>query len=200
MANPMTPQEKEQIINNLISGVEGASPWTEEDRIALNAIPEEKLIALEEQRQLALNAKKPMAKSEPEPEEDEEEMDEEEDVTENQQTVLNSRPAPAPRTTQEWLAQAPPEIRSAVNNALNFERQRKEECIREITANSRNIFSDDYLRSRSIDELRGMVALLGTEAKDSVLNFEGVPCSKKVQTPAVNESFYSEDLDMALMD
>lgn len=187
---PLTAKQKEQLINNLISGVNGEGPWTEDDRLALNAIPEPKLEALEKQRLLALNA------SQQEDEEDEEDDSEDCDECPDVAPTKNQR---KPATTKEWLKQAPPEIRSAVSNALKFERQQKAKLIEQITANERNQFSDEYLQSRELAELQGLAALCGNEeqSESSVLRRPDYSAVAPNLTANLGEDFAKEDLDMA---
>jgi hypothetical protein len=205
---PLSKEQKDQVIKDLIenTGLDVEGPWVEEDREALNAMPEDKLIAFNGQREMLVNA---MSES---GEEDEEE--EEEEVQNVQpppppvQKPKKKAPAkkpvtaneqPKPKTTKEWLADAPEEIRSAVTNAMELERRQKDDLISRITKNERNTFSKSYLEGRSLDELRGLAALAMNQEErqdnDSVLipHYAGVP--GMIQN--VGEGFKDEDLDMA---
>jgi hypothetical protein len=187
---PLTEDQKNQILVDLIAntGVEGPKVWNEEDREGLSALPEDKLIAMNDQRELLANASDFLKKKKDEDEEDKEKM------AKNQEPVINEKP----KTAQEWLAEAPPEIRSAVNNAMDFERRQKDELIKRVTKNERNPFSKEWLNSKSLEELQGLATLASNQEEQSqpiqVLapHYAGVPGVQNL-----GEDFAGEDQDMA---
>lgn len=58
-----------------------------------------------------------------------------------------------------YLAQLPPRVRSVVLNAMKFEHAQKQQLVGQITANSRNRFSDSYLMRMGIEELQALSEL-----------------------------------------
>lgn len=62
-------------------------------------------------------------------------------------------------TENRYLAQLPPRIRSVVINALKFEQAQKRSLVNQITANSRNRFSEGYLMRMGVDELQALADL-----------------------------------------
>lgn len=197
--------EKTRIIDALIAneGIEGDGPWVEEDREALEAMPESKLVALNAQREALVNAMV---------EEDEEEDEMPPASPMKKKSVLkkmtkNGGDCGCPDlatnqtkqlTEKEWLDAAPPKIRSVVANAIRFEQSKKQELIDQIIANERNPFSDEYLQARSLDELQGLAALASAEKKtrSGVLNDYAAGAGQTSTVPALNEDFYTEDQDL----
>jgi len=58
-----------------------------------------------------------------------------------------------------YLASLPPRVRSVVLNAMKFEHAQKQQLVGQITANSRNRFSDSYLMRMGVDELQALAEL-----------------------------------------
>ena len=209
----LTEDQREEIIDNLIAneGVNAESPWDNADRQALDSMSDSRLVALDRQRLLAANAS--------DPNEDEDDSDDDgeagddagdEEATENQRvtrTARKKKQAPVinvqpqrPRTAKQWLEEAPAEIRSVVNNAIAFEQRQKDELITAITKNERCLFTKDYLKARSLEELQAL-ATLATNQEDAP-NHQGVLVphfAGQVGFPVMNvgEDFGNEDLDMA---
>jgi hypothetical protein len=78
-----------------------------------------------------------------------------------------------PQTTEEWIAAAPPEIQSVVLNAISMEAAQKQELIKTITANKKNLFKPEYLMTKPVQELQAIAALARTEESKVVSNFFG---------------------------
>lgn len=140
MANKKSEKERKGLIDNLIGNCacDDAKPWTEEDRPILNALSDEKLVALNEYNEAVANA---LA------ERDEEE--EEEEVT----TTNKQNDPPKEKTAKEWMAEAPPEIRSIVGNAMRRENEHRANLITTITANESNPFSKEELNTEPTEKL-----------------------------------------------
>lgn len=64
-----------------------------------------------------------------------------------------------PMTTNQWLASAPPEVRSVVQNAMQFEAKQKKALIKQITSNASNDFTPQYLATKDVAELRAIAKL-----------------------------------------
>lgn len=58
-----------------------------------------------------------------------------------------------------YLRNLPPRIQSVVINALKFEHTQKQQLVGQITANSRNRFSKDYLMGMGLEELQALADL-----------------------------------------
>lgn len=181
----LSEKEKDQVVTDLINneGVDcvGCDPWNEEDREALNALPEEKLIALNNQREmLVLNA----SEDEEEEEEEEEEVDEDKNgdkakmaklrAMQGKVKVIGDKKKPVASkvenmTAEQWLEAAPPEIRSVVHNAISAEKEQKNDMINKISANERNLFTEEYLQTQSVPQLKGLVALATNEDEEKTV-------------------------------
>ena len=74
-------------------------------------------------------------------------------------------PAPAvpaePQTAEQYIANAPPAVREMLQNALAHQKAMKATLVEKLVGNSRNQFTKEYLEQRSLEELNGMVALIG---------------------------------------
>jgi len=80
--------------------------------------------------------------------------------------------AAKPQTAEEWLAAAPPEIRSAVQNAQGIELEEKRKLVERLTANVAEGDREAHatrLMGRTLDELRADVALLPPEREEPEL-------------------------------
>lgn len=102
---------------------------------------------------------------------------------------------------EEWLKNAPPAIRSVVENALNFEKTQKEKLITTITANENNIFTKEHLELFNLQQLQGMAALANNnkakpEAKAAAPLYIGASGGPAINAKADKELAVNEDLDM----
>jgi hypothetical protein len=70
-----------------------------------------------------------------------------------------------PVTADEWMAAAPPEIQSVVRNAMETEKQQKMALVKTITANKLNVFKEEQLMVKPLDELQAIAALAHAEPK-----------------------------------
>ncbi|MEM2989558.1 MAG: DUF2213 domain-containing protein [Halobacteria archaeon] len=175
----LSENRKAEIVNELISNRDCGSPWVEEDRDALMAMPDEKLLAIHQQMLECGKLKSEVQR-----------------LKSKLETVSNKKNQ---KSVDEWLNDAPDEIKSAVRNAMELEKQRKEQLIKIITKNERNIFSKEFLQQKSIDELQGIAALASdsnTNKRENssmfAANYIGVPPA----IYALGEDFSREDSDM----
>ena len=72
--------------------------------------------------------------------------------------------ASSPTTIARQTTKAPPEIRGVVQNSMVEYSRAKEELIAKITANKACKFTPDFLRTKDVDELRGLAELAATPA------------------------------------
>lgn len=83
-----------------------------------------------------------------------------------------------PQTEQQWLASAPPRIRSIVNSAIARERQERSDLLARIVANiddeaQRKRLWGRYAKIESLDELRELADLVNPVQPDPVPNWLG---------------------------
>lgn len=202
----MAKLNREDVIDSLVSNCDC---FDEEDRDTLNSFEDKKLKKLHDQ--LVDNAMYADDEEEEDPEEEEEMMEEEEApkkklfMSKNKkkyasnrrnddiaQDILNNRKKP--QTAEEWFATAPPEIQSAVRNAMTLEQQTKKGLLDQLTAN----VNDDQvkrvlnrLKDKSIEELQDLVALLPPARTISAPNFIGASVPYPNQT--TNERAIDKD-------
>jgi len=65
----------------------------------------------------------------------------------------------APVSTEDYIADAPPEVQAVLNQGLSMHRARKDALIGALTGNSRCKFSKEQLESKEIPELENLAAL-----------------------------------------
>jgi len=120
----------------------------------------------------------------------------------NQEPVANAEvPESVPQTTEEWMKSAPPEIQSAVRNAMDIENQEKATLVEKMTANLSGENKDrliQVLSEKSLDELRTLSPLAPEEeqeqeeqvepATSSVANYFGA------SAPETNQAESNDDL------
>jgi len=145
--------DREDKVNALI---EQCEQWTEEDRELLTNMSDkqfdtvEKLSKPEDPPKPAQpKAKEPTTNAEPAPK-----------VT---KATKDTDGEPRPKTVEDFLANAemPPEVRDALQESVTVRREKKAELITQITANARNPFTEEYLQSRTVEELEGIARLAG---------------------------------------
>jgi len=182
VAKKLKPEAKTRIINDLIAntGVGVAGSWEEADREALNAIPDLKLAEMDRARQRVAdrisvtNAQaKPACtcqkKGETMPTQNDakkaaEATNNSATATQNAQTTPAAQTTPTkPATEEEWLASAPPSIRSVVANAMRLEQGQKAVIVDRLVANvaeaQREAMKTKYM-AKSLDELNEIASLI----------------------------------------
>ena len=161
-----------KLVDNLI---ENCSCWSEEDREVLNGFSEEKLkklgdvIEQNKQQELVANAalegfedqRGDMHAYNADSGKWEHVAKKEEPVKKEEEPVANKKEEP--KTADEWLAAAPPEIKSAVANAMDIESREKTAIVERLTVN----VADDKkeavskrLFTKSLEDLRLDLELL----------------------------------------
>jgi len=148
---PLTDCEKKTIVNSLISEskVGDVAPWTEEDRMALNAMPESKLLNLEAYR------KATTAKVEP-------------PVVEKPPVVEPTANCSKVQTEDEWLAAAPAGIQTVVRNAMAFEQQQVANSIAVIVADPSNKLTENQLKSLDVSILHTLADSARAKAQEAM--------------------------------
>ena len=106
-----------------------------------------------------------------------------------------------PRTDEEWLADAPAEIREDLNFARNEKARQKAEIIGKLIA---NVGDDDKstqierLQKRSIEDLNADLALLPEPEEKPTTNYFGA--SVPVSEPVANFDDQEDLLPLPIMD
>lgn len=159
VGNATTPLEKEnqrmpkkELVDHLIAN----GGYEESDRAALEAMDESKL--------------KKIAEAVPAPTDNmdgdkkKKKKDEEDKKTDNQaEDDVAKAAAPAapqpPVTAEQYVANAPREVRDLLNHGLSAYNQQKERLIGTITANKANIYTKEHLAMKDMQELQAIAAL-----------------------------------------
>ena len=145
-------KSKKKIVDSLIENK--STQWTEDSREWLMTQEEDILdnmnpIVSEEDTKILTLAKEVVEKAK-------------EEATKNKKKddvpVVNAEP----ETVESFLKKAPPEISSMLQNGLDSYNADKKRLINIITANERNVFSDEQLENKDLNELRQLAALATT--------------------------------------
>lgn len=205
---------KKELVDAIIANCDC---WSEEDRETLNSFDDKKLEAmkrhLDEHKQLVsvanslkkgIEGDNVLVKYDGEKlvvenkKHDGNRVDEKELVA----NEANKNDKPKPKTAEQWLAEAPPEIQSAVQNAMAIERREKEQIVDQLTA---NVEDKDALREmllkKPLDELRALQALAPKREPQRTVNYFGAatPPSPQQSNAAKEEALplpvmnYSDD-------
>lgn len=83
--------------------------------------------------------------------------------TGKQATTTNAAPT-APLTAQQYIDNAPPEIRAMLTNGLTVYADQKKKLIDVIVANAANKFTPEFLQGKEVAELEGIAALANNAA------------------------------------
>lgn len=125
--------------------------FTEDDRVWLKELDDEQV-----KRMFPVNVKKA---------EDMEE-DEEEESKGKKKTTGNAAERDVsldtdddPRTVEEYVENAPEEIREVLNSSLAMHRSKKEALVQSLTANKRCRFTEKQLKTKTIEELEALAEL-----------------------------------------
>lgn len=86
-----------------------------------------------------------------------------------------------PATAQEYINNAPPEVREVLNSAMTTHQKRKNKLVKQITSNARNKFTKEQLSEKPLDELE-MLAELAVD-----VNYEGQGGSNPPDTNSQKE-------------
>jgi hypothetical protein len=73
--------------------------------------------------------------------------------------VVNSVPAPQPKTVDEYITSAPAEIQQVLRNGLSSYKAQCQQLIGVITANTANVFSKEQLEKKDLAELQAIAKL-----------------------------------------
>ena len=101
---------------------------------------------------------------------------------------------PKVKTVEEYVAEAPPEVRESLQMSMNTMNAEKTRLVNVILANAKNTFTEDYLKTKSVDELTGIANLAAPkrDANDPIPMFQG-------QGEVVNQDDMPEPLELPVM-
>ena len=78
--------------------------------------------------------------------------------------VVNQKEEPLkPKTVQEYVKDAPPEVKDLITNGVRMHNERKASLVKVLIENKRNRFSQEKLNQMPIDELESLIALAQIE-------------------------------------
>ncbi len=173
----LNEKKKKEVIDNLVANCDC---WDEDNREILNAMTDEKLNILSDHTEKLLNnaavaeaARKGFEHGDVGYTFNEKTKSfEGKAKPKKKEPVTNKEESKKPKTMDEWMADAPAEIQLMVRNAKEREDQDKATCVEAITANEKNVFTEDQLNAMDLKQLEGMAALVATEEKPTV-NYSG---------------------------
>ena len=88
--------------------------------------------------------------------------------------------AEKPKTVQEYVKNAPDEVRDLITNGVRMHNERKSQLVKTLVSNKRNKFSQERLNSMPIDELESLIALAQVDVDFSGQGGEGSTPKLKV--------------------
>lgn len=185
---------KEQLVNSLI---EKCDCWDEDDRPVLNKMTEKKLQDMNKTLDDKINAeavanaaRKGFYHGDQGYTFNEDKMEFE--PTNQKQNVQNQNNQNndgqgQPKSFQDWIKEAPPEVARVVQNAMSWESGQKEQCIEKIVANESNTLTKEQLQSMPLETLQGIASLAG-QPSGTQSNVPGTPPSifTGAASPTVN--------------
>lgn len=152
--------DKKAMIDALIAN--SATGYIEADRVHLNGLPDAtvKMVYDKTVKLVANNATTTTAAP-----------------VENTATTTTAAPVqnaqtPPPRvlTTEEYIAAAPVGIREVLNSGLTVLNAERNRLVSTVLANGRCPFTEEYLKARSTDELKGLAILAASHPEPQVQN------------------------------
>jgi len=154
--------DKKKIVDALIANAK--TSWKEEDRDSLMLLSEKILTNMGNDVETLSKVEKP----EPTPANNQEPA-----------PANNQEPAPAPapklKTLQDVLNEAPTEIREVLEAGVATLNAEKNRLVNTIRSNERNVFSEEYLKGCSVDQLKGMAVLASSSKPARGVNmFDGL--------------------------
>jgi len=191
---PMNEKEREELIDQLISN---CSCWDEEDREVLNALSDEKLIALSEcaKHEAVYNSAVQGFKHG--------NLRVTYNADEGQWEIIEE-PAqddkPTANTLDEWLEQAPEEVKQLVYNAQSIIEEQKQELIDKLTANLKKADKErvaESLKQLSVEQLKALEPLANTQTTNKPV-YTG--SSGPVKTSVTNKSSSDSYLPLPRID
>lgn len=146
--------EKEKRVNSLIENPR--TRFAEENREFLMGLEEDHLKLLEPPEETKEEKEKRAAEEKAAAEV---KAAEEKKKTEEKKEEPKAAAAKEPVTLEQYVKDAPPEVRTVIQAGLRAHQTHVDELIRQIKANSKNKFSDDQLKGMDVEVLESLAAL-----------------------------------------
>lgn len=153
--NQPTNMKKEEIVDGLINNAD--TQWGKDDRETLMGLDEavlNKMVAKAPVDNNTVTDTKPDDKPEDAP---------------------DTPDTPTENTAEDYINNAPPEIQQVLRNGLAAHETEQKSLIKKITGNTGNTFTEEFLATKGLDELRGIAALAGTDKPETVNNTNTMP-------------------------
>ena len=190
----MNEKEKKKIVDALIKS--NSNSWNEDEREVLLGMDDAILEKLQDSEKAAITAVENAAKKGAEEatkkltvnqdDKGNEKVDDKHAVSESTKDDKGNASADEkptkdekPQTTNEYIANAPKEIREVLESGMRSHNAIKVNLIKRITANEKNQFTEDELKAKDLSELRKLVAILpgiekATDSGLEVNDFSGL--------------------------
>ena len=136
------------------------TPWTTDDAEYLNGLSKEKIEALEKMVPTEEPAKPVVAPVEPKSN-----LQVNEDLTD---TARKAVEPPKPMTVNEYIANAPPEVRDMLTNVMSTHQKMRGELIQALAANESCSFTKEQLEGMDLNMLQALSKLAGAGKKQEV--------------------------------
>lgn len=173
----LTSDQRKKIVDDLIGNccAGDESPWSEGDRETLNKFSDETLTSMNKTRETLISNARIVEAAQKGFKDDSVEIvynadkgqfmkkdapadGEDPNADPNADPNKEKKPMPPtgnakPKTTAEWLKEAPQEIRDAVTFARNEEAKQRKHFTDSITANAEGLFTSEELAGKSLEEL-----------------------------------------------
>lgn len=147
-------EKKMELINQLIQ----LKAFVEEDREMLTTLDEAVLTKMRASFETLQKKEPEPAKAEPVPE-----PAKAEPVVNKDEPKAEPVPEPKPKTPEEFIANAPDEMKEVLSAGLKMHRDKKAKLVKALLANKRNRFTEDQLKVKSVDELEALAELAAVE-------------------------------------
>jgi hypothetical protein len=154
--------EKEKIVDALIENER--TSWTEEHRKTLMGLEESVLTIMQDDAAAEEKAEEKAEDAKPEAKAEEKAEDAKPEA--KAEPVGNAQP-PKPQTAEEYIQNAPPEIRESLEMGLATLSEQKARLIESILANERNTFTKEHLETMKLEMLQHMAQLAAPVANEA---------------------------------
>jgi hypothetical protein len=103
------------------------------------------------------------------------------------EVTTQAAPAPKALSVQEYVDQAPPEIKEFLSGAVSAQNARKDSLIAVLKANKGNTFTDEWLKTQPLAVLEGMAKIAGSVVAPA--NYSGIAAPTVLEAaPTTQES------------
>lgn len=174
--NEETEMAKKEKIDALIANK--ATKFTEKDRKFLEGLEEDQLALMEPAEQTAELTT--------------------DQLSAHNHTITPPAPAPAPHTHEvtqpepkkpatvdEYIADAPEEVREVLNSGLQMHRARKDTLVNKLKTHKSNAFTEDELKAMNVSQLERLAKLAGEDEPEADYSARGGPRTNSAEDDAI---------------